>query len=374
MSEHAPDPQRQEQAREYTKKTRYLLVIDLAFGAVYLLVILLSGLSENLRDLLDLTYAASIALYFLIIIVSYTILTMPLSYYRNFIIPHRFGLSHQSRSSWLTDKAKEFSIALILGTGLVVVIYLLLDNYPGLWWLFAFGFMILVTAILTRLAPILILPLFFKLEPLADGELRKRLLDLAQRCGTKVIDVFQIDFSTKTSTANAMVMGWGKTRRIAISDTLLQQYTPEEIEVIMAHELGHHRHRDIARLITAQSALMLLGFYLANLALRWAVPVLDFDSISDVAALPLLALALVAFAIVATPLANAYSRRVEKAADSYALTATANPDAFISMLTRLTDQNLSESHPGRWVELLFYDHPPYNRRVALADSYRIEGK
>jgi len=373
MSEQTPDQRRQKQAREYTRKLRYLLIIDLFFGAAFLLVLLLTGLSSGLRNLLDFHYLATVALYFLIFMLSYSIISAPLSFYRGFVLPRRYGLSHQGLRSWLADGAKELFLGLILGMCLVVVIYLFLDNYPRLWWLMAFAFIATVTILMTRLAPVLILPLFFKLKPLADGELHKRLLELAGRCGTKVKDVFQIDFSAKTSTGNAMLMGWGKTRRIALSDTLLSQYTPEEIEVITAHELGHHSHHDIAKLILTQSALLLPGFYIVDLALRRAVPPLDFNGISDVAALPLMALVLAAFFLVTAPLANAYGRRVERAADNYALTATGNPDAFTTMLTKLIDQNLAESHPARWAELLFYDHPPYHKRVALAHRYRSEG-
>ena len=171
-----------------------------------------------------------------------------------------------------------------------------------------------------------------------------------------------------------MLMGWGNTRRIVISDTMLQRYAPEEIEVVMAHELGHHRHGDIVRLIVVQSALMLLGFYLANLVLNRAVSGLNFEGVSDVAALPLLALVLAAFTLVLSPLANAYNRHLEEAADRYSLAATANPEAFATMLTKLTDQNLSESEPSRWAEFLFYDHPPYSKRLETASRYRKEGK
>ena len=374
MSEQAVDPQRQTQAREYTRLTRSLVYLELALGSAFLLIVLLSGLSSGLRNLLAFPQAAMVALYFLILTLSYTIILAPLSVYRSFILPHRYGLSHQSRRSWLADEAKEMGLGLALGTGLVVVIYLFLQAFPQTWWLLAFAFVALLSVVMTRLAPVLILPLFFKLEPIKDTELRQRLLGLAERCQTKVKDVFQIDFSSKMSAGNAMLMGWGNTRRIAISDTLLVHYTPEEIEVIMAHELGHQRHKDIARLIVAQSALMLLGFYLVNLTLNWAVPRLELDGISDVAALPLLALVLAAFALVLAPLVNAYSRRLEEAADNYALATTDNPEAFATMLTKLTDQNLTESEPSRWAEIMFHDHPPYYRRMELARRYRREGQ
>jgi STE24 endopeptidase len=325
-----------------------------------------------LRNLLTLPQSARVALYFLVLTLSYTAISAPLSIYRGFILPHRYGISHQSRMSWLADEVKEMGLGLVLGTGLVVVIYLFIHAFPQTWWLLAFAFVALLSVVMTRLAPVLILPLFFKLKPINDPALRQRLLSLAERCQTRVKDVFQIDFSNKLSTGNAMLMGWGNTRRIAISDTLLTNYTPEEIEVIMAHELGHQRHKDIARLIIAQSALMLLGFYLINLTLNWAAPKLDLDGVSDVAALPLLALVLAAFSLLLAPLVNAYSRRLEEAADNYALAATDNPDAFTSMLTRLTDQNLTESEPSRWAEFMFYDHPPYYKRAELAQRYRRE--
>jgi len=374
MSEQALDPQRQEKAREYAGITRRLFFVNLALGAVFLLVLLFSGLSSGLRNLLDFPQSARVALYFLIVMVSYGIVSAPLDFYSGFILPHRYGLSCQSLRSWLADEAKGGILALVLGTGLVVVIYLFLETFPQTWWLLAFAFVVLVSVILTNLAPVLILPLFFKTRPLDDTELRKRLLSLAERSQTKIRDVFQINFSSKTTAGNAMLMGWGNTRRIVISDTMLQRYAPEEIEVVMAHELGHHRHGDIVRLILVQSALMLLGFYLVNLVLNRAVSGLNFDGVSDVAALPLLALVLAAFTLVLSPLANAYNRHLEEAADRFSLNATANPEAFATMLTKLTDQNLSESEPSRWSELLFYDHPPYSKRLETANRYRKEGR
>jgi len=374
MSEQALDPQRQEKAREYARITRRLFFVDLALGAVFLLVLLFSGLSSGLRNLLDFPQSARVALYFLIVMVSYGIISAPLDVYSGFILPHRYGLSCQSLRSWLADEAKGGILALVLGTALVVVIYLCLQEFPQTWWLLAFAFVVLVSVVLSNLAPVLILPLFFKTRPLDDTELRKRLLSLAERSQTKIRDVFQINFSSKTTAGNAMLMGWGNTRRIVISDTMLQRYAPEEIEVVMAHELGHHRHGDIVRLIVVQSALMLLGFYLVNLVLNRAVSGLNLEGVSDVAGLPLLALVLAAFTLVLSPLANAYNRHLEEAADRFSLAATANPEAFATMLTKLTDQNLSESEPSKWSELLFYDHPPYSKRLELANRYRKEGK
>ncbi|UCC59275.1 MAG: M48 family metallopeptidase [Dehalococcoidia bacterium] len=372
MSEQELDPQKQKQAREYTRLSRRLLLFEIALAAIFFLAILLSGASGGLRNLLGFSQPARAALYFLILMLGYSVISAPLSVYHSYILPHRYGLSHQSRRSWLGDQAKEMGLGLSLGTGLVVAVYLFLDAFPQTWWLLSFAFVAFLSVVMTRLAPVLILPLFYKLEPINNDELRQRLLDLAEHCHTQVKDVFQIGFSSKTSTGNAMLMGWGGTRRIAVSDTVLQRYSPEEIEVIMAHELGHQHNRDIARLIIAQSAFILLGFYVVHITLKWAVPRLDFYGISDIAAFPLLILVLAAVFLIIAPLANAYSRKLEMAADRYALAATDNPEAFGAMLTKLTDQNLAESRPSRWAELLFYDHPPYYKRMELIRSYLRE--
>jgi Zn-dependent protease with chaperone function len=374
MSEQTLDSLRQEKAREYARIKRRLFFVDLALGAVFLLALLFSGLSSGLRNFLEFPQSARIALYFLIVVASYAVISVPLDVYRGFILPHRYSLSRQSLKSWLADEAKGVILGLTLGTALVVVIYLFLEKFPQTWWLLAFAFMVLITVVLSNLAPVLILPLFFKTEPLADKELRERLLSLAEGSHIKINNVFQIRLSSKTTAGNAMLMGWGNTRRIVIGDTMLQRYPPEEIEVVMAHELGHHRHGDIVRLMVARSSLMLLGFYLINLTLDWAVPRLDMSGISDVAALPLLALVGAAFALVLMPLSNAYSRHLEESADRYSLAATENPEAFAAMLTKLTDQNLAESEPSRWSELLFYDHPSYSKRMELAKRYQKEGK
>lgn len=368
------DLRRQEKAREYARIRRRLFFVDLALGAVFLFVLLFSGLSSGLRNIMDFPQSARVALYFLTVVVSYYIVSAPMSFYSGFVLPHRYALSSQSLKSWLADEGKGLLLALALGMGLVVIVYLFLQEFPQTWWLLAFAIAVFVSVVLTNLAPVLILPLFFKTKPLDDTELRQRLLSLADSSKTKVRGIFEIKFSSKTSAGNAMLMGWGNTRRIVISDTMLQRYSPEEIEVVMAHELGHHRHGDVVRLIVVQSALILLGFYLVNVVLHRAVPGLDFEGISDIAALPLLALVLAAFTVVLSPLANAYNRHLEETADRYSLATTKNPDAFAAMLTKLTDQNLSESKPSKWSELLFYDHPPYYKRVELANRYRKEGK
>jgi len=195
------------------------------------------------------------------------------------------------------------------------------------------------------------------------------LVNLARRAGVDIEECLTMDLSSKATTANAMLSGWGKSRRIIFSDTLLQGYSWDEIEVTLAHELGHRLHHDIPKLIGIQAATFLLAFYLANLALRAGVVLFSFQGIIDIAGLPWLILVLAMLILVLQPALNWYNRRIEIAADETALALSNNPQAFIGLITKLTDQNLTEAEPGQWAKLLFYDHPTYNERVKLAHNF-----
>jgi STE24 endopeptidase len=363
------DLERQEKAKAYAKIVRRLSFFELGLSGVFILTLLFSPLSAGLRDLLDFPQSLRVAFYLAALMIFLGIAHAPLSFYGGFVIPRRFGLLSQNLVGWLFDGIKRGALGFVLGIGVMVCIYLLMGSFPDLWWLFAAVFLILLTVVMSNLAPIVIIPLFYKFEPLADSILRERLERLAGRAKTRVRGIFTIDLSSKATTGNAALVGFGNTRRVVLGDTILDRYSPEEIEVVMAHELGHHVHHDITKLIAIQSAIIVVGFYLAHLALKVGVPYFDFKGIDDVAAFPLLVVVLGVFGLFLDPLTNAYGRHMEGSADEYALTLTDNPDGFITMMTKLTNQNLSEAQPSRWVELLFYDHPPYFKRVARALSY-----
>ncbi len=348
---------------------RRLAFLELGLSGAFVLVLLFTPLSAGLRDLLDFPRLARVALYFATLLIAFGVLSAPLSFYGGFVVPRRFGLLRQSLGGWLTDGAKRGALGLVLGGGVMVFLYWLLGGFADLWWLFGAAFVIVLGVAMTNLAPVVIIPLFYKLEPLADTVLRERLERLAERARTRVRGIFTMNLSSKASTGNAALVGLGNTRRIVLGDTVVDRYPPEEIEVIVAHELGHHVHHDIAKLIVMQSLTIVLGFFVAHLVLRAGVPYFGFEGISDVAAFPLLAGVFGLLAVGLAPLTNAYSRYIEGAADAYALTLTGNADGFIAMMTGLANQNLSEAEPGRWVEWLFYDHPPFYKRVARARDY-----
>jgi len=370
------DPERQKKAKLYARIRRRLFLVDVLIGGAYALAWLIFGWSSSLKaSLLTLTTDnwptdnwLLVALFGAVFGGIYYLIDLPLTYYSSFVLPHRFGLSTQTRKGWIGDQVKILMLGAILGGLILEVVYAVLRAAPDTWWLWAAGLLLLLNVVLANLAPILIAPLFFKFVPLGEehADLAQRLIRLAGRANTKVRGVFKFDMSRRTKAANAALMGLGNTRRIVLGDTLIDEFTPDEIETVLAHELGHHVNKDIPLGILVETALTVGGLYLASLALKWGVAAFGFEGPADVAALPLLALVMGAYGLITMPLGNAYSRWRERRADEYALRATGNGAAYASALTRLANQNLAEVDPEPWVEFLLYSHPALSKRIAMA--------
>ena len=360
------DWDRQREAKAFARLRHLLLVADMALGGALALGLLVSGLSIQLRQWVESFTTQPVLVvggFFLVLSIGYALLMLPLEYWRGFRLPHRFGLSNETLRAWFADQVKAGLVGLGLGLVVIEVIYYLLRVVPVWWWLVTAGFLLLLTVVVANLAPVLLVPLFYKLKPLADEELVARLERLAERANTRVRGVFTIDLSSKTKAANAMVMGLGNTRRIVLGDTLHDDYGAEEIEVILAHELGHHTRRDLWWGMLLQSALTLIGLWVTHIVLSWGVRVMGLAGVDDVAGMPLLALVLAEFMAVTTPLSNAFSRWREREADDYALRITRKPEAFVSVMVRLANQNLGDVDPEPWVELLLHSHPPLGKRI-----------
>jgi STE24 endopeptidase len=368
------DPERQQQAKVYARIQRRLMLADLGIGGLYLVAWLIFGWSTMLRDAL-LEYTRNewllVALFAAIFGGLFMLISMPLNYYEGFVLPHRFGLSNQTRSDWVFDQVKMALVGGWLGLLLLEVVYAVLRLAPESWWLWATGMMILFNVLLANLAPVLLFPIFYKFQPLSEqyADLEARLLRLAEQARTRVRGVYQFDMSRRTKAANAALTGLGNTRRIILGDTLLNEFTPEEIETVLAHELAHHVHKDIPLGIAVESTILLAGFYLASLVLDWGTNVFGFSGPGDIAALPLLGLAFGVFGLVTLPLTNGYSRWRERLADEYALRVTQNGPAFASAFTRLANQNLADADPPAWEEFLLYSHPALSKRIAMAHLY-----
>lgn len=313
------DEARQAQARRYGALCRRILVAELSLAGFFLLALLLFGrasykLKVGLEALLGAPEAVVVA-YLATLIMAYAALSFPLTLYGGFWLPKHFGLLTQRLGPWLWDWGKGLGVGLVLGLVLVEVVYYLLTHFSSTWWLWAALFVFFLAALLAYLAPVVLVPLFFRMAPLNDAELARRLAALTERAGVRAQGVYTLNLSRKTTAANAALMGLGPTRRIVLGDTLLKDYTAEEIEVVLAHELGHHAHGDIPKGLAWQSALALAIFYGADQAVCWGVVSLGLEGPADVAAMPLWALVLGALGLVAMPLANGLARAWEGAAD-----------------------------------------------------------
>lgn len=368
------DPEKQKQAKQYARLRRRLWLVDNLFSMFYILAWLFFGWAVALRNWL-VTFTSNdwllVALFVVVFGGIYFVLNLPLGYYSGFILPHRFDQSNQKLKDWIIDQLKGLAIGAPLGLILLELLYLALRVTGDLWWLWTAAGMLVFTVLISNLAPVLIMPLFNKFVPLGDEhkELEERLINLAKRANTKVKGVFKFDMSKRTKSANAALTGLGNTRRIILGDTLINEFAIDEIETVLAHELGHHLHRDIPLLITFGTFTTMFGLYLASFGMNWAVDYFGFSSISDPAAFPALGMILGAFGLITMPLENAVSRWRENMADDYALESTGNKEAFVSAFTRLANQNLGEIDPEKWVVLMFYSHPPLGERIEKAKSF-----
>ena len=356
------------EAARYHRLQLWLALARLVLTAAYFLVILATGAAHRLADAAAaLTTAPTlhIALVAIALGGAHALLGFPLAWLAGFHLPRRFGLLHQPFTSWLRDRAKAAALGAAVTLAGVEILYALLRVTPW-WWLamagVAFAFAIVVTTVL----PVWVLPLFYRLTPLADEALRARLLALAGRAGVPALGVWVADQSRKSRTANAAVVGLGRTRRILLYDTLTASFRPEEIEAVLAHELGHHVHGDMRRGLLVQGVLSVAMFWLADRALRAGVDLWAFSGPADPAGLAWLALIALALGLLTAPLANGFSRFIERQADDFALALTRNPGGFIGAMERLASLNLAERRPHRLKELMLYSHPALDRRIARA--------
>jgi STE24 endopeptidase len=368
----------EDRATRYHRLKRRALVLSLAWSAILFTALLVTGASLQLRETAERTASAigrsSPAVVVILFVAGLILLheagSFIIALYSGFIVEHRYGLSNERFSSWLWDQAKALGLGLVLGAAAASVIYFFIRRSPGVWWLPAGAVFSLIIVGLANVAPVVLLPLFYRVKPLDREELRTRLMALAERSGARVLGAYEWGLADKTKKANAALAGLGATRRILVSDTMLADYSDEEIEIVLAHELAHHVHGDIWKGIAFESALVVGGFFLAARLLDASIGPLGLEGAADPAGLPLLLLAAGAVSVVMLPAAYALSRTFERSADRFALELTRNPGAFVTAMRRLAAQNLAEDRPSRVIQWLFYSHPPVAERIAAAQAFK----
>ncbi len=363
----------EDRAVRYHRLRRRVTVLSMLAGAAALGVLLAFGWSVDLADWSRgvAGTSAGVPLFTAILVFGWELLSLPLAFYSSFLLDRQYGLSSESLTTWTADHLKAFGVGFVMTVGAAVAVYGSIRVLPDVWWIADTGLFAVVAIVLLRLAPVLLMPMFYRFSPLAQERLRDRLIALSIRAGIPVLGVFEWGLGEKTTRANAALVGMGGTRRILLSDTLLKDYSDDEVEVILAHELSHHVYHDMWSGLVIETAIVLASLAAANAALSVLGPSFGIARASDVAGLPLLVLAGGTVSLLLTPISNAWSRRAERRADRYALTLTGDSAAFISAMRRLAAQNLAEERPAKPALWFFHTHPTISERIASARDFSL---
>ncbi len=297
-----------------------------------------------------------------------SVLFFPVKYYVEFYLEHKYNLSNQTIFTWLWEDTKGLLLGILIGFPILLAFYYALEIFNELWWLPFSVLMFVISVVLAKIVPIIILPIFYKIESLENEDLKSRILTLADDVGMKVENVFSFNMSKNTKKANAAFTGLGKTKRILLGDTLLEEYSNDEIETVIAHELGHYKHKHIVKNIAIGTASSFLMFFLIatlyDVSLSW----FEFSARTEIDALPLLSLWGMLIGLLLTPPGNIISRKFEYEADNFAIKSTNKKEAFIETLNKLTKQNLGDEEPHPLVEWFFYSHPSIKKRISHIES------
>jgi len=359
-----------EDVRSYARRRYALVAAHFAMGVVFLGAMIACGsaaLAGKARavagpDALLLT----MFLYFAGFSLAYLLVSLPLSFYGGYVLEHQFGLSTQTLGRWAMRRIKKWLYSFIVTAALVLVFYAMLRRWPRTWWVPAAAVWIFVAYVLTKFAPRILIPMFYKLEAVDDEALSARLSELAANAGIKLAAVCRIDLSRETKKANAAVVGMGSSRRVVLGDTLLASFSHDEIAAVFAHELGHIVHKDLIKGLALAGSLSAGSLYAGSVVLGRASAALDIKHVYDPETLPILIAVLAAIQLLVLPLDKWYSRRRELESDRYALISTGAREAFISAMRKLGAMNLADVRPNKLAEIFLFSHPPISKRIRFA--------
>ncbi len=372
MDERPDPPLKKTREKEYNTIKLRLSIADIILNIIIIGILAFSGISPLIVGTVTGYFSNDflVFLFFITVVgIIYSILDFPFDFYGGYVIEHRFDLSNQSILAWLLEKMKGAAVGIIVGVPVAMVFYLFLRMTGWLWWLWFSVFMFFISVFLARIAPVIIFPIFYKFRELESKEIRERITGLLDGTGISISGIYSFNLSKDTKKANAGFTGIGRSKRIILSDTLIEHFTPDEIAVIFAHEMGHYKKRHIVKSIVLGTVSIFLSFYLCGELYRLTLAQLDYANVYDIAAIPILFFYLTLFSLVTMPISNALSRMYEREADRYALDATRDKDSFISSMEKLADLNLADRDPNQVTEFMFYSHPSIKKRIALARNH-----
>lgn len=356
----------------YSRQKHRLAVINMLLSPAILALLILFGIPTYIKNLASLTSPnnyVNLLAFSALMGALYYIVMLPLGYYSEFVVEHRYALSNQTLAAWIKREAKKGLVSFVISAPLILSLYAFLKYHPMHWWLLMATLCFCLSIAVSKFAPILIVPLFYKYSAIKNKALKHRLVKLASRVGFKTEGVYEINMSKDTKKANAAVLGLGRQKRIVLCDTLLENFSEDEIMSVMGHELGHHKLRHTLKLILFGGASALLIFFLANIAFVRLHGIVGYELWYDFDSIVLIYAIISAVNILVLPAHNAFSRRLEASADEFTLKITNDRQSFIQTMKKLADQNLADPEPGRFYEIMLYSHPPISRRISFAENF-----
>ena len=357
-------------AKQYNRLKLKLKLFDICLSLFYLISFQLVASHPLNRFSYSLTdnYYFALGIYLVVFCVLYYVIDFPLHFYSSYLTERKFKLSNQSVFNWFCDDLKNNILSLVLFMVFVGFLYFVLRSFSTTWWIWIACFWFIVTIVIAKITPIVLLPLFFKYSPVAD-KLKENIMSLSKKCNIKIIDVYKIDFSKKTNKLNAAVIGIGNTRRVILADNLIESFTDEEVEGVLCHEFGHHKLMHMGKIMSFGLLSTLISFYILYLISYRVIGSFGGEAVYDVSVFPIFMLILFLVGFLILPMQNWFSRKLEKEADIFALKTTRNKKAFISLMKKLAKKNLADPDPSKLVKILFYTHPPVKERIKMAENF-----
>ncbi len=361
-----------QKAADYTLAKSRVGLIDMGLDAVLIMGWTLLGGLDALNQL-TLNGLGPGLTQQLVLVVSFAliggVIGLPLTLYQTFGIEQRFGFNHTTPALWVSDLLKGLLVGLVLGLPILALVLWLMDTGGDAWWLFAWAALVAYQLLVMWIAPNVIMPLFNKFTPLEDATLKERVTALMTRSGFKAKGFFVMDGSRRSAHSNAFFTGLGSAKRVVFFDTLLEQLSGDEMEAVLAHELGHFKHRHILKMMLTSFAVSLVGLALLGWLSQqvWfytglgVSPNLNGSNSALALLLFMLTLPLVTFFV--SPLSARRSRRFEFEADAYAV-SNSNASALCSALLKLYQDNAATLTPDPWFVAFYYSHPPAAQRMA----------
>jgi STE24 endopeptidase len=348
------------------------LLYTLAIGFIFLRL----GLSKWIRQI---AFRAKninmqVFIYGLLYILFVWLFSFPLTVYQDFYREHQYDLSNLTFSAWLIENLKSLVIAVVFGSALLVLLYKAIRHTGKNWWIWGAGITISFVIFGAFIAPVFLAPIFNKYKPLEEGALKSQILSIARANNIPADNVYQFDASKQSNKISANVSGFASTTRISLNDNLLKRCSPAEIKSVVGHEMGHYVMNHVYKGILEIGLLMFLSFALVNwlfnkIISRWGER-LSIAGITDIAGLPLLAVLFALISFCTTPVSNTLTRTQEIESDMFGLNAAREPDGFAAVSMKLSEYR--KINPGRWEEIIFFDHPSGQVRVSTAMKWKAE--